>query len=245
MIWIVLAEAALEIVPPELWDHPAVIADTKRQGVPVDRLLLDTNYHHAAMHGFEDREKRGRPDIVHFCLLSTINTPLNKLFDQLRVCIHVVRPAECLIQVDPSTRVPRSLNRFAGVIVKVLAGERAATDDADGSPDLFSRMDVTLADFIARFDSANVHGLSRHGTAGSFYDAAARIANPGTGNTAETCLVIGGFQGGTFSPATLAAIPEGNLHSLAPVSLDAWTACARAVFIVEQAIAGLLRLDPR
>ncbi|RLG20801.1 hypothetical protein DRN72_04605 [Methanosarcinales archaeon] len=39
--------------------------------------LLDSSYHHKAMRMLENPDKRGRPDIVHFCLLEALGSPLN------------------------------------------------------------------------------------------------------------------------------------------------------------------------
>lgn len=58
-----------------------------------------------------------RPDIVHQCLLFLMDSPLNRA-GCLRVYIHTQQ--NCLIQIDPSTRIPRTFDRFCGLMVDLL-----------------------------------------------------------------------------------------------------------------------------
>jgi rRNA small subunit pseudouridine methyltransferase Nep1 len=239
MIWLVLAESALELVPEALREHPSVLADVKRKGTPPGKLLLDTNYHHSAMASLPGAEKRGRPDIVHFCLLAAMNTPLNSFFKKLRVCIHVVHPKERIIMVDPATRIPRSINRFEGVMGDLLAGKKqpASSDTSQ----LFTIEDATLAAFLSRFDVSRIHAFSTAGKLRSFDDVLPDIGSGCTEGNNDFALVIGGFQGGHFEGTWRPQVPEGNVHSIAPVPLDAWTVVARVVYMVEEAIASAAR----
>ena len=65
---LVLSESALERVPREIQSHTACRNAAKKAGKGSARMLLDGATHHAAMRGLTDKEKRGRPDIAHFCL---------------------------------------------------------------------------------------------------------------------------------------------------------------------------------
>lgn len=58
-----------------------------------------------------------RPDIVHQCLLQLMDSPLNKS-GHLQVFIHTRQ--DVLIEVHPSTRIPRTYKRFAGLMVQLL-----------------------------------------------------------------------------------------------------------------------------
>ncbi len=53
-----------------------------------------------------------RPDITHQCLLTLLDSPLNKA-GRLQVFIHTQK--NVLIEVNPHTRIPRSFQRFAGL----------------------------------------------------------------------------------------------------------------------------------
>ncbi|GJQ12242.1 hypothetical protein GpartN1_g4033.t1 [Galdieria partita] len=58
-----------------------------------------------------------RPDIVHQCVLSLLDSPLNKA-GYLDLYIHTTSNA--LIKVNPQTRIPRTLKRFCGLMVQLL-----------------------------------------------------------------------------------------------------------------------------
>ena len=54
-----------------------------------------------------------RPDIVHQCLLTLLDSPLNKA-GLLQVLVQTDN--NVLIEVNPSTRIPRTFKRFAGLM---------------------------------------------------------------------------------------------------------------------------------
>ena len=58
-----------------------------------------------------------RPDITHQCLLMLLDSPLNRA-GLLQVFIHTAN--NVLIEINPQTRIPRTFNRFAGLIVQLL-----------------------------------------------------------------------------------------------------------------------------
>ena len=75
-----IAEAAIELVPQILRNHPSVKNHSKRIGRDSNEILLDISYHQKAMVEQNLRKwwKRGRPDIVHFDLVEALSTPLFK-----------------------------------------------------------------------------------------------------------------------------------------------------------------------
>ncbi len=110
---IILVESALELVPKEIWSHPAVIKNARRRGKKPGETLLDVSLHYAAMKNLGDREKRGRPDIVQISLLNALESPLNKE-GLLEVYVHTYEGH--IIFIDPSVRLPRNYNRFVGLM---------------------------------------------------------------------------------------------------------------------------------
>ncbi len=113
MLHLVIADAELELVPKAIADHPAVVNYAKRRGKRPGEVLLDSTYHHAALRKLPDGERRGRPDIVHFCLLNALESIANKE-GLLRVYVHT-RNNE-VIYIKPETRLPRNYNRFIGLM---------------------------------------------------------------------------------------------------------------------------------
>lgn len=113
MLHLIIAEAALETIPREIWKHPAVRKYAKKRGKPPSLLLLDLSFHYSAAKKLPDIQKRGRPDITHIALLEALGSPLNRA-GMLRVYVHTYN--DYVIKIDPSTRLPRNYLRFTGLI---------------------------------------------------------------------------------------------------------------------------------
>ncbi|CAF0777617.1 unnamed protein product [Brachionus calyciflorus] len=58
-----------------------------------------------------------RPDILHQCLLMLFDSPLNRA-NLLQVYVHTQR--NVLIEINPQTRIPRTFERFSGLMVQLL-----------------------------------------------------------------------------------------------------------------------------
>lgn len=58
-----------------------------------------------------------RPDITHQCLLTLLDSPLNKS-GLLQVYIHTTK--NVLIEVNPHVRIPRTFKRFCGLMGRIL-----------------------------------------------------------------------------------------------------------------------------
>ena len=102
MLNLVFTEAALELVPREILRHPSVKRNAKRRKKLPEKTLLDRSLHHYAMDRLSNAEKRGRPDILHFCLLLTMGSPLNRM-GKLRVSINTLN--DYFIDVNPYAKL--------------------------------------------------------------------------------------------------------------------------------------------
>lgn len=58
-----------------------------------------------------------RPDITHQCLLTLLDSPINKA-GKLQVYIQTTRGV--LIEINPTVRIPRTFKRFSGLMVQLL-----------------------------------------------------------------------------------------------------------------------------
>uniref|UniRef100_A0A914V2D4 18S rRNA (pseudouridine-N1)-methyltransferase n=1 Tax=Plectus sambesii TaxID=2011161 RepID=A0A914V2D4_9BILA len=58
-----------------------------------------------------------RPDILHQCLLMLLDSPLNRA-GLLQIYVHTSK--NVLIEISPQTRLPRTYDRFAGLMVQLL-----------------------------------------------------------------------------------------------------------------------------
>ncbi|HZD12625.1 MAG TPA: hypothetical protein VE177_03810, partial [Candidatus Binatus sp.] len=121
MLTLVLAESAIELVPRQLISHPAIRASARRKMRPPEELILDQNYHHAAIHRLgksKDEQRRGRPDIVHLSLLTALGSPLN-LEGQLKTYVHTL--TDRIITINPQARLPRQTDRFVSLLEQLYA----------------------------------------------------------------------------------------------------------------------------
>lgn len=134
----VFLEASLELIPQKIRGHPAVRADAIRRGKRPEKILLDDSKHHTAMKSLEFREKRGRPDIVHQCLLLLLDSPLR----DFEVYVHTLNGE--IIWVNRETRLPRNYNRFVGLMEKLFEERRITAGDTT----LIEFKDVGLRDIV-------------------------------------------------------------------------------------------------
>lgn len=128
MLTLAIVESALETVPKEISNHPDVLREARIKKKRPTELILDSGKHYRAMKRLRDPEKRGRPDIVHFCLLLSLDSPVNKR-GALRVIIHTLD--DKIIYVNPKLRLPRTYGRFCGLMEKLFKEEEIK---ADGEP---------------------------------------------------------------------------------------------------------------
>ena len=103
MLNLLFVEASLGLVPGRTLRHPAVTRNARREGKKPEETLLDRTLHHHAMHELPEGEKKGRPDIIHFCLLEALGAPLN-LEGNLHLGIHTLNGVS--IDVNPDVSYP-------------------------------------------------------------------------------------------------------------------------------------------
>merc|ERR1712166_97066 len=67
-----------------------------------------------------------RPDIVHRCLMTLLDSPLNKAG---KLKIFILTEKNVVIEVNPTLRVPRTYKRFAGLMVQLLHKLKIRAED--------------------------------------------------------------------------------------------------------------------
>ncbi|NIN66370.1 MAG: 16S rRNA methyltransferase, partial [Anaerolineae bacterium] len=211
---LVFVEAALELVPVEILGHPSVRRNAKRRGKRPEETLLDRSLHHYAMTGLPGQEKRGRPDILHFCLLEAMGSPLNRT-GNLRVWVSTQRGK--LIGIDPSTRPPRDFNRFKSLMEQLLL--EASSPPGVESPLLRVR-NMSLGGLVEELNPGMIVALTSHGSPGSFAAAAEMLCGSGS-----PAVFVGAYPSGPMEEETLALADEALSVYAEP--LEAWTVVSR------------------
>ncbi|ATY64771.1 nucleolar essential 1 [Cordyceps militaris] len=109
---VVLSNASLET-------YKASHSTTSRTGIHREEKysLLNSDEHIGVMRKMNRDISDARPDITHQCLLTLLDSPINKA-GKLQIYIHTAKGV--LIEVSPSVRIPRTFKRFAGLMVQLL-----------------------------------------------------------------------------------------------------------------------------
>ncbi len=222
MLILVLAEAALETVPEELWSHPAVKRHSKRQRKPPQQLILDRSLHHQAMKRLDDNLKRGRPDITHFALLEALGSPLNKE-GLLQVYVHTRE--DYVISVNPSTRLPRNYNRFIGLMEQLFHQGKIPSEGET----LLRLEHKTLKQLLTETEADCTLALSREGNPKTLQTAVSSLKTK-----QKPAIIVGGFPHGHLTETTTQLADE--LVCIDKEMLEAWTVTSRAIYEYEKTL---------
>jgi len=212
MLTLVLAEAELELMPVELSRHPAVIAHARQRRKQPTQILLDSNYHHAAMNNLPEGRRRGRPDITHLFLLTALESIVNKQ-GQLNVIVHTRE--DMVITVSPETRIMRNYERFLGLMEKLF--EKHVVPD-EKQPLLSLRQNIPLKLVIEQAQADVVITFSKDGTSVVLPDYFKELKKQ---KKRHVLCIIGGFPSGMFH-TDMKTIPT-DVFSLYSDMLPAWT----------------------
>jgi len=222
MLTLVIAESALETIPRELWEHPLIKKHSRRRGKRPGQMLFDRSYHHQAMKGLKDGLKRGRPDIVHLCLLAALGSPLNKE-GLLRVYVHTIN--DYVIWVAPETRLPKNFNRFVGLMEDLFEHGRVPPS---GEP-LLTLQAKALPDLVGELKPSYVVVFDKPGEAKTVEAVASSLAKH-----ERPLAIVGGFPHEGFSERTLSLADE--VVCIDREVLDAWIVVSRVIYEYERAV---------
>lgn len=219
MLHVIFTETALETVPKMLWRHPSVKASARQKGKKPGEIVLDRALHHSAMRNIENALKRGRPDIIHLCLLEALGAPLNKE-GFLRIYVHTYTGE--LITIAPEVKLPRNYNRFVGLMEQLLSegqvppGERALLRaEEKGLPQLLNEIEPT-----------KIVALTSHGELSNLRDVCKNLAVE-----ERPVVFVGGYPHGPMKEDVLKL--AGERVSIYRVSLDAWVVTSRMIYQYE------------
>lgn len=221
MLNLVLVEAALETVPPEIRRHPSVRRNARRRRKKPTETLLDRSLHHIAMKGLPKAHKRGRPDIVHFCMLEALGSPLN-LEGGLRLWIHTV--SRLAIEVAPELRLPRDYIRFKSLMEQLFVEGRIPPKSERS---LMSIHRISLNELVKRIEPTKTVALTSHGRPDTFEAICERLSEE-----ENPIVFIGAYPSGPMDTETLSLADEAL--SIYSGVLDAWVIVSRLIYEFER-----------
>ncbi len=217
---LVLEEASLELLPMKLQTHASARRVEEHFGVRPERQILDSNFHRTAMSALKDSGKRGRPDVVHFALLDATSTPLF-MRGRIKVVMHTIGGET--ISLKSGTRPPRNLQRFCGVVSKLLSSEQGEAEER-----LFkTSRKQTFSELLSSLGVERVVTLTKLGIRRQL-DQVVQISM----DSEKTAWVVGGFAHGHFESDVTAKSTE--VISISQDSLAAHVVTSRLCYELEQ-----------
>ncbi len=221
MLNLIIADAELEQVPEEIAKHRVIQWHARRKGKRPTEMLLNSSLHHAATRRLHNGDRRGRPDIVHMCLLLALDTPLNRE-NLLRAYVHTRHHK--LIIVDPAARLPRMFNRFEGLLEHLFLAGKAPPEKP-----LLRLKEASLASLVKQLQPKKVITFSDRGN-----PQLLRKVFTGLSGDDDICAIVGGFPKGDF----LSNVNEisDEVVSIDPELLRAPTVVARAIHAYEETL---------
>ena len=220
MLSVILAESSLELIPKSIQNHPSVVSHAKKLEKKPSEILLDNSWHFAAMKGIDNEHKRGRPDLVHLCLLEACTIPLY-LKNKIMIYLHTID--DKVIFVGKGVRIPKSYHRFEGLIEKLYKEKKI---ESDGKI-LLELKELNFAKLLDHIKPKKVIGLSIEGISNSYQNIASIFDD-------NYSVVIGGFQKGHFSELVKNRIDE--LYCIDKKSLEAHVVVGRTLYEYEKTI---------
>ncbi len=206
MLHIILADSELETVPQKISSNKTIQRKAQKRGRKATELILDSNYHHNQMRKLKDSNRRGRPDIVHVCTLSALDSPLNKE-GLLKFYVHTRQ--DKIIDINPETRIPRSYNRFIGLMEQLFI-----TDGVPPDNPLMTLSEKSLENKINQINPRKTLAFTQNGEKVTKKQLFSNLEK-----TVDVCAIIGGFPHGNFI-SNIEEIADEHI-SIYPESLDA------------------------
>tara|TARA_B100001179_G_scaffold197576_1_gene156673 strand:- start:318 stop:986 length:669 start_codon:yes stop_codon:yes gene_type:complete len=220
MLYIILAESSLELIPKKIHNHPSVTSYSKKFKKNSSNTLLDNSWHFGAMKGLDNEIKRGRPDIIHLTLLSLCTTPVFYK-NKIKVFVHTVNDE--VISINNNTRLPKSYHRFQGLMEKLFLTKKIESEDEI----LMEMKNSSLSQLISKIKPTRIIGLTTQGQKTSLDKLVEQIEE-------NSCIILGGFQKGHFSNETEKIIEES--FSINDSSLEAHLVASRLAYEYEKTI---------
>lgn len=222
--YIIIADSELELVPEAIHDERSVQTNARARGKHPGKILLDASHHHPAFGRLPEAERRGRPDIVHFCMLLCLDSSLS-VEGNLKVFVHTRN--DDVIAVKPETRLPPHYIRFIGLI-ESLYEQRVVPSRENALLEL--RQGVTLEALVGALKPDQVLVLEQDGAEVS---PGEKLVDP---KAERVVVIVGGFSKGKFRSDISKLNPM--IISFGKRPMKAWTAVSRLLCSIECASKG-------
>jgi len=217
MLTLIFVETELETIPLSIQQHSQVKAYAEKRRRPAAHLILDATYHYHSMRKLPDWKRRGRPDIIHRCLLLALDSWANH---QGLLDIYIHTRNDEIIHVDPLVRLPKHYHRFLGLFEQLFEQKTISSE----STTFLSIEKQTLDSFVKTFSQPSFL-LSEQGKPCRLIDFFHEKIH-------SHCIIgIGAFPHGDFQKANRYF---DECLSVGSISYSASTVTAKALFSFEE-----------
>lgn len=220
----ILADSELELVPKEIVNERSILNNARARGKPPEKILLDASHHHPAFAKLPDSERRGRPDIVHFFLMLSMDSDLSAE-GKLKVFVHTRN--NDVIAVKPETRLPPHYPRFVGLI-ESLYEQRVVPSRENALLEL--RTEVPLEKLVEALKPDRTIVMHPGGELTPLPDKFGAL------KADRVVVIIGGFSKGDFK-TDLNKIKHDKV-SLGPRMQKVWTVTSKVLCAIDYASKG-------
>jgi rRNA small subunit pseudouridine methyltransferase Nep1 len=218
-LFLILVESELELIPVSIQNHPVIKNYARKHRKNPSQTILDSSFHHKAMHTLKDSHRRGRPDIVHHSLLLALDSQLNRE-GLLQIYVHTRENK--VIWINPLARLPKNYTRFIGLMEQLY--EKGTIESETET--LLMITDKTLKELLDELNTWNVLLWEK----GRDVDVIDFFRNH---TDKKLAAMIGGFPHGDFYTAS--KLSDERIK-IGPESYSASTTVAKVIFSYEQAL---------
>jgi rRNA small subunit pseudouridine methyltransferase Nep1 len=222
MLILGIVEAALELIPEMITHDSTVIAAAKSRRKVPRQTLLDEAIHHSALQKLPNKEKRGRPDIVHRALLTTLDSVYARELE-LQIFVHTITGQ--ILEVNQQTRLPRRYNRFVGLMEQLLLEKILPTK----GPPLIQLHAEPLVQYLELLQPTQTFLLVKDGKSMSPLELAQLLKNE-----AKPMVLVGGFAHGAIA-SEISKLADQKV-SFDPESLPASTVIGMLLHTLENTL---------
>jgi rRNA small subunit pseudouridine methyltransferase Nep1 len=223
-ITFLVVESAIELIPEEIIHHPVIVKHAKRRGKKPSECLLDDSIHFRATRNLKDNKRRGRPDIIHLCLLEAIGSPL-MVENKLEVAVHTYQ--DQLLLFSKNVRIPRNYSRFCGLMEQLLVKGKVPPESEN--PLIKVEKNMPVKDFVERVKPTSIIGFTRKGELKRPSEIAKEVLKE-----KHPLLIVGGFPHGSFKQETIKVMDK--TISIYPKPLEAHIVISRILGAYEELI---------
>ena len=232
MLTILLYNSGLELLnsltKKEL-NHPSIKNDIKRRKKDVNKILLDLVIHQPALLS-NSKLNRGRPDIVHICLLQYLFSPLvleNK--NDLKFIIHSVN--DTYFEVPHSWRPPTHFYRFRGLMEQFLERKKLKVSNKEK----MTLQEGSVEDVLGKLQFEKVIAFTSHGESIGMQEFSEKMSSYLVQDS-NFIILIGGFQHGGI-PENIAELlkTKSNVEkiTLPGGRLPSWKVLSNILYVIE------------